>query len=116
MIKKSIFFSFVFFLLLTIITPITHTAEQTVFGPKSFEIGRWHLHISRHSFSVDIPGEGNLVITKITPEKAITVGFLFLIDNRQYITAFGRNGKSSGFICCGCTILRMIENLRFYTF
>lgn len=71
MIKKSIFFSLVFFLLLTIITPITHTAEQTVFGPQNFEIGRWHLHLSRHSFSVSTPGEGNITITKNTPEMTI---------------------------------------------
>ncbi len=83
MIKKSIFFSLVFFLLLTIITPITHTAEQTVFGPQNFEIGRWHLHLSRHSFSVSTPGEGNITITKNTPEMTITAGFLFL--NRKLI-------------------------------
>jgi hypothetical protein len=94
MTKKSIFFSFVFFLLLTIITPITHTAEQTVFGPKNFEIGRWHLHLSRHSFSVATPGEGNMTITKNTPEMTITVGFLFfnrkLIPITQFLT--GDNG------------------------
>jgi len=83
MTKKSIFFSSVLFLLLTIITPITHTAEQTVYGPENFEIGRWHFHLSRHSFSVAAPGEGNITITKNTPENAIAAGFLFL--NRKLI-------------------------------
>ncbi|MDX2511242.1 MAG: sugar-binding protein, partial [Desulfobacterales bacterium] len=83
MIKKSIFFSFVLFLLFTIITPITHTAEQTVFGPKNFEIGRWHVHLSRPSFSVATPGEGYITITKNTPESAINAGILFF--NRKLI-------------------------------
>ena len=49
---KSIFFPLVVFLLFSIIAPITHASEQSLFGPKKFEIGGFRLHISRHSFSV----------------------------------------------------------------
>ncbi len=83
MTNKSIFFLLVVFILFSIIAPITDASEQTLFGPKKFEIGGFRLHISRHSFSVQNPGDGLLTITKNAPEQAIRAGFLFF--NREFI-------------------------------
>jgi RHS repeat-associated protein len=77
MTKKSIFFPLVVFILFSLIAPITNASEQTLFGPKKLEIGGFRLHISRHSFSVQNPGDGLLTITKNTPEQVIRAGFLF---------------------------------------
>ncbi len=52
--------------------------EQTVSGPEDFEIGSWHLNLSRRTFSVDEPGDGVIKIVKTTPDKEIRGGFLFL--------------------------------------
>ncbi len=77
MTNKSIFFPLIIFLLFSIISPITYANEPTLFGPKDLEIGSFHLHLSRYSFSVQSPGDGLLSITKNTPELAISTGFLF---------------------------------------
>ena len=77
MINKSIFFPLIIFMLFSIIAPITYANEPTVFGPKDLEIGSFHLHLSRYSFSVQTPGDGVLSISKNTPEQVISAGFLF---------------------------------------
>ena len=78
MTNKSIFSPLIiFFLLLSIIAPITYANEPAVFGPKDVEIGRFYFHFSRYSFSVQNPGDGVLSISKNTPEQAISAGFLF---------------------------------------
>ena len=77
MTNKSIFFPLIVFMLISIITPTTYANEPTVFGPKNLEIGIFHIHLSRYSFSVQSPGDGVLSITKNTPEMALSTGFLF---------------------------------------
>jgi len=77
MTKKSIFFPLVVLILFSTIAPITYASEQTLFGPKKLEIGGFRLHISRHSFSAQNPGDGLLTITKNTPQQVIRAGFLF---------------------------------------
>ncbi len=84
MTNKSIFFPLIVFMLFSIISPITYANEPTVFGPKNLEIGSFHLHLSRYSFSVQAPGNGVLSITKNTSELAISTGFLFF--NGTFIT------------------------------
>ncbi|MBN1843574.1 MAG: hypothetical protein JW883_15005 [Deltaproteobacteria bacterium] len=68
---------------LSTITPLVHAEDQTVFGPSDFEIGSWHVHFSRHTFHLDDPGNGYIVITKNTPDMEIRGGFLFF--NRRFI-------------------------------
>lgn len=75
--NRSIFFTLIIFMLFSIISPITYANEPTVFGPKDVEIGSFHLHLSRYSFSVQNPGDGELSITKNTPELAMRTGFLY---------------------------------------
>ena len=58
-------------------------ADQTIFGPKDLKIGRWHVHLSSHRFTVDDPSDGVLTIVKNTPDKEIRGGFCFL--NGKYI-------------------------------
>ena len=55
---------------------LIHADNQTVFGPKSFEIGKWHVHASIHTFNAEDPGEGIVTITKNTPDKSINGGFI----------------------------------------
>ena len=77
MIKRIVEISFLIFLFFSIIAPVAKTAEQTVFGPKDLEIGRWHLHLSRYSFSAENPGDGYITISKNTPQDTINAGFVF---------------------------------------
>jgi hypothetical protein len=55
---------------------LIHADNQTVFGPKSFEIGMWHVHASVHTFNVQDPGQGFVTVTKTTPDKSISGGFI----------------------------------------
>ena len=61
----------------------THAEDPSVFGPIEFKIGNWYLYLSRHTFNVDDPGDGVIVVTKNTPEREIHGGFLLL--NRRLI-------------------------------
>lgn len=65
------------------IAPLVRAEDQTVFGPRDFEIGSLHLHFSRHPFHVDDPGDGYIVISKNTPDMDIRGGFLFF--NRRFV-------------------------------
>ncbi|RZB33972.1 MAG: hypothetical protein SRB2_03365 [Desulfobacteraceae bacterium Eth-SRB2] len=69
---------------------LIHADNQTVFGPKSFEIGKWHVHASVHTFNVEDPGEGIVTVTKNTPDKAISGGFILfnttLVPLRDFLT------------------------------
>lgn len=60
-----------------------HAKDRAASGAKDFKIGRWHSHFSRHTFKVDDPCDGAIVIKKNTPEMQIWKGYLFL--NRRYI-------------------------------
>jgi RHS repeat-associated protein len=64
--------------------------DLTVFGSSNLDISDWHLHFSRHTFQVDNPGEGILVIKKNTPEKEIRGEFLFFngrfVSLRQFVS------------------------------
>ena len=70
-------------LILPAITSPSYAQGQTVFGPEEMEIGWWPAHLSLHTFDVDTPGDGRIIVTKTTPQKQITGGFLFL--NEQFI-------------------------------
>ena len=76
--NKSIVFPIIIFMLFSIISSITYANEPTVFGPRDLEVGSFHLHLSRYSFSIQTPGDGVLTITKNTPGQVISAGFLFL--------------------------------------
>ena len=65
-------------MILLVFSAASFAEGQSVFGPKDFRIGRWHVHLSVHSFSVEAGGEGLLVITKNTPDKRMEGGFLLL--------------------------------------
>jgi len=67
-----------------------HAGDQTVFGPRSFKIGKWHIHTSLHTFNVKDPGEGIVTVTKNTPDKPISGGFILfnttLVPLRDFLT------------------------------
>ncbi|MGD9234231.1 MAG: hypothetical protein PVH67_10255, partial [Desulfobacterales bacterium] len=69
---------------------LIHADNQTVFGPKSCEIGNWHIHASVHTFNVENPGEGVITVTKNTPDKSISAGFVLfnttLVPLRKFLT------------------------------
>ncbi len=79
--RKILFRFTILFIISAIAAPVY--ANQTVFGPKDLKIGRWHVHLSLHRFTVDDPSDGVLTITKNTPDKKIRGGFCFL--NGKYI-------------------------------
>jgi len=70
-VPKKVFHVLIFLFFFSAIPSLVHADNQTVFGPKIFEIGRWHVLLSVHSFNVEDPGEGVVTITKNTPEKQI---------------------------------------------
>ena len=55
---------------------LSHADNQTIFGPKSFEIGKWHIHTSIHTFHAEDPGPGIITVTKNIPDKSINSGFV----------------------------------------
>ena len=67
---------FIFLFICSAFPSLIHADNQTVFGPKSYEIGKWHVHASIHTFNVEDPGEGVVTITKNTPDKHISGGFI----------------------------------------
>ena len=67
---------FIFLFICYAFPSLIHADNQTVFGPKFFEIGKWHVHASIHTFNVEDPGEGVVTITKNTPDKPISGGFI----------------------------------------
>ncbi|MGD2030466.1 MAG: hypothetical protein PVG86_11095, partial [Desulfobacterales bacterium] len=73
---KKVFQVFIFLFLFSSVPSLVHADYQTVFGPKSFEIGKWHVHASIHTFNVEDPGEGVVTITKNMPNKPISGGFI----------------------------------------
>jgi RHS repeat-associated protein len=73
---------FTLFTLICLAWP-AHGWSQTVFGPQSFTISRWHVHCSLRVFGVENPGSGIAIIEKNTPEKNIDGGFLLF--NRKFI-------------------------------
>ena len=84
--RRVLSFSSLFLISLLILPAITspsYAQGQTVFGPEEAQIGWWPAHFSLHTFGVDTPGDGRLIVQKITPQKRISGGFLFL--NEQFI-------------------------------
>jgi RHS repeat-associated protein len=67
---------FMFLFICSAFPSLIHADNQTVFGPKSFEIGKWHVHASVHTFNGEDPGEGIVTVTKNTPDKPISGGFI----------------------------------------
>ena len=61
-----------------------HAGDQSVFGPKDFKLGRWHAHFSSHSFSLNDPGDGAVLVTKNTPDMKMWRGFIYI--NRRFIS------------------------------
>ena len=50
--------------------------DYAVFGPKDLTIGWFHLTLSFHSFRVEEPGGGVILISKNTPDKDMNGGFI----------------------------------------
>jgi RHS repeat-associated protein len=67
---------FIFLFICSAFPSLIHADNQTVFGPKSFEIGKWHIHASVHKFNVEDPGEGIITINKNTPDQPTSGGFI----------------------------------------
>lgn len=61
-----------------IFTLLVYADNQTFFGPKSYEIGKWYSHSSIHIFHVANPGKGVVTISKNRPDKPISGGFIIL--------------------------------------
>jgi len=80
--KRILCLSAILFILLPT-SSLTYADDQSVFGPKDLTISRWYIHLSFHSFTVDEPGDGILVVTKNTPDKEIPRGFIIL--NQSFI-------------------------------
>jgi len=76
-VPKKTFHLFILFLVFSAVPSLVHADNQTVFGPRIFEIGRWHVLLSVHTFNVEDPGEGVITITKNTHDELIRGGFVF---------------------------------------
>ncbi|MEA1948214.1 MAG: sugar-binding protein, partial [Thermodesulfobacteriota bacterium] len=87
---KKTFYIFILFLVFSALPSLVHAENQTVFGPRIFEIGRWHVLMSVHTFNVEDPGEGVITITKNAPEKEIRGGFILfnttVVPLRNFLT------------------------------
>lgn len=81
---------FIFLFISSVYPSLIHADNQTVFGPKSFEIGKWHVHASVHTFNLEDPGEGVVTITKNTLDKPISGGFILfnttVVPLRNFLT------------------------------
>jgi RHS repeat-associated protein len=77
-ISRKLFYFLAFLFVLSMISSLGYANGQTVFGPKDCKITWWHIHISSHSFNVNDPGDGLIIITKNTPNKKIQTGFIVL--------------------------------------
>jgi len=72
------FAAFLFVFSLTITLSNSSDAGEQLLFDKVFAISNWHLHVSQHSFDADNPGEGQLIVSKNTPQKQIQRGFFVL--------------------------------------
>ena len=77
-ISRKLFYFLAFLFIFSIIFSLTYANGQIVFGPKDCKIKWWHIHTSSHSFEVDDPGDGLIIIAKNTPNKKIQTGFIIL--------------------------------------
>jgi RHS repeat-associated protein len=77
-ISRKLFYFLAFLFVFSIISSLGHANGQTVFGPKDCKIKLWHIHASSHSFKVNDPGDGLIIIAKNTPNKKIQTGFIIL--------------------------------------
>ena len=75
--KKRILTSLLFSLPIYLLLAITVQAA-TVFGPQNFTTGWWGGHSSVHTFTADSSVDGQLTVTKVTPDKGYQRGFVFL--------------------------------------
>ena len=66
--------------------------NQYVFGPIDLTINRWHHHLSRHTFHVDHPGSGVIVVSRNKHHKGIWKGFLLF--NGRLIPLHGLHKKN----------------------
>ncbi len=87
---KKICCLFILLFICLVFPSLSHADNQTVFGPKDCKIGRWHVHLSVHTFNVEDPGEGIITIIKNTPEKQIRGGFILfnttIVPLRNFLT------------------------------
>lgn len=82
MARKAVIVAIIIFSILLSILPAA--ADDTyVLETGELSITPWHVHYSRYTFSVSNPGFAILRVTKVTPDKDINGGFLFL--NRRTI-------------------------------
>ena len=83
MMKGAIFIRLLLWIFFVTIPSATYATEHAVFGPSDFEIGRLHVHLSRHSFSAIPPDDAIVTVTKNTPDLDINFGLIVL--NRKFI-------------------------------
>jgi RHS repeat-associated protein len=69
-------FLFIFSLIIAFSNPAD--ADDGIIFERTFTIGEWHLHASRHTFSANDFGQGILTIGKSNPQEEIQHGFLVL--------------------------------------
>jgi len=77
-ISRKLFYFLAFLFMFSIISSLAYANGQTVFGPKDCKIKWWHIHTSFHTFKVDDPRDGLIIIAKNTPNKNIQAGFITL--------------------------------------
>lgn len=68
--------------------------QMTVFGPKDYEIQRWHLLISFDQFRVDQPGEGVVLISVNKPTRKISRGYVHLNGHLSTLGDLFGGGKN----------------------
>ena len=69
--------SFVLILCVVYFTAATvYAADRVVFGPAGFTVNSFHFHCSLHRFSCPEGGAGTFVLSKATPDRAISAGFV----------------------------------------
>jgi hypothetical protein len=56
----------------------TASADDRVVFKRNLMIGNWHVHASQHTFNLENPGEGTLMLGKNTPDGEILRGFFVL--------------------------------------
>jgi hypothetical protein len=84
MAKKATILFLTILLFLTLLVPNSSASEAGyVLQTGDLSISAWHMHYSRHTFSVANPGFAEILISKVTPDTDINGGFLFL--NRRLI-------------------------------
>jgi hypothetical protein len=85
-------------LLVSLSSSLSFGSEEIVFGPREFKISPWYFHLSYHSFSMESPGEGSLLISRVNRDKKISGGYI-LLNSRIISLQVFLNGSDDVFEC-----------------